>query len=235
MDYPDIADRGVVWSYVCERRCSSSYMRSLVQLLSRIRINQLYLNFDGLSGGSSSSSSSSGSGSGSGGSDSNDSNDKVRYDNISGAKLCALDEACRRHSIALIPTLHLTNTTTITSDMMVSEELKNISSSVVCIVLAMDVCISDSDSISGSGGVSGNIVKSKSIQTQILKEAITIATKKLELMLRNILILGTTTVLFVSNMWCNTNLNITSISTRFGVDCSVKLWRGKYTDYTTLY
>ena len=156
MDYPDIADRGVVWSYVCERRCSSSYMRSLVQLLSRVRINQLYLNFDGLSGGGSSSSSS---GSGSSGSDSND---KVRDDNISEAKLCALDEACRRHSIDLIPTLHLTNTTTITSDMIVSEGLKNISSSVVCIVLAMDVCISDGDSSSGSGGVSGNIVKSKS-------------------------------------------------------------------------
>lgn len=45
-DSPDIPDRGVLWSYREHTRCSSTRMRSHVELLSRFRINKLFLVLD---------------------------------------------------------------------------------------------------------------------------------------------------------------------------------------------
>ncbi len=46
IDWPDIANRGVMWSYRNTARTASSAMKSLIRLLSTLRMNQLYLNID---------------------------------------------------------------------------------------------------------------------------------------------------------------------------------------------
>lgn len=46
LDWPDIPNRGVMWSYRCTTRTSSSGMKSLVRLLSVLRVNQLFLSVD---------------------------------------------------------------------------------------------------------------------------------------------------------------------------------------------
>jgi hypothetical protein len=46
IDWPDVPNRGVAWSYRNTARATSASMKSLVRLFSSLRINQLYLTID---------------------------------------------------------------------------------------------------------------------------------------------------------------------------------------------
>jgi N-acetyl-beta-hexosaminidase len=46
VDWPDIPNRGVLWSYRSTVRMQSIAMKRVVRLLSSLRINQLYLGVD---------------------------------------------------------------------------------------------------------------------------------------------------------------------------------------------
>ena len=81
IDYPDVANRGVMWSYRKDARSSSSNMRSTIELLSKLRINQLYLVTD-----------------------TEDGNGGELSTSIA-SKMYALDEVCRRHHVDLVPTV----------------------------------------------------------------------------------------------------------------------------------
>ena len=81
IDYPDVANRGVLWSYRKDARSSSSNMRTTIELLSKLRINQFYLVID-----------------------TEDENGGELSTSIA-SKMYALDEVCRRHHVDLIPTV----------------------------------------------------------------------------------------------------------------------------------
>lgn len=85
IDYPDVANRGVLWSYRKDARSSSSNMRQLVELLSKLRINQLFLVID------------------------TDEGDNADFNTAIAAKTYALDEVCSRHYVDLVPTVIITS------------------------------------------------------------------------------------------------------------------------------
>lgn len=52
-DWPDIANRSILWSYRCSARTSQTSMREIVALLSKLRINMILLTIDSYFGNTS--------------------------------------------------------------------------------------------------------------------------------------------------------------------------------------
>lgn len=90
-DWPDITNRGVLWSYRKSARSTSANMRRTIELLSKLHINQLLLTVDCATEPVSTHSA------------------NEDAENSTSAKIYALDEVSRRHCIELIPTLLLTS------------------------------------------------------------------------------------------------------------------------------
>jgi hypothetical protein len=90
IDWPDIPNRGVVWSYRNTARSTSSSMKLLVRLFSSLRINQLFLTIDTLN---------------------SDSADQLSTETIQSicSKVCSLDEISKRHCVDLIPVVTISH------------------------------------------------------------------------------------------------------------------------------
>eukprot|EP01041_Mallomonas_annulata_P002463 gene2463-4782_t len=123
IDWPDIPNRGIMWSYRHHFRTSPAVTHRMIESFSRVRINQLYLIIDTNSNDNN-----------------NDSNGNDLEDNFElncqmwSPRIVAIEDECRRNKIDLIPTLLLTNP----SQSAVMEILNNLSSKIICIIFQFD-------------------------------------------------------------------------------------------------
>lgn len=103
IDWPDVLNRGILWSYRKTARTTSSSMKSLIRLYSALRINQLFLLIDSKDSKDSK--------------DLNHSKDSKDSINLSqsensqfiSSKVCSLDEISKRHFVELIPVVTISH------------------------------------------------------------------------------------------------------------------------------
>ena len=126
-DWPDVESRAVMWSYKNRSRTTPSGMKEVVELLSKLRINQIFLQLDpGKFEDESKSNVSEG-------------DTPLPYHDVSAGdssttRLYALDEVCRRHCVELIPIVILTSM----KHSLPLEMLKNFSHKMICIIFAYE-------------------------------------------------------------------------------------------------
>mmetsp|Transcript_23747 Transcript_23747/g.23961 ORF Transcript_23747/g.23961 Transcript_23747/m.23961 type:complete len:514 (+) Transcript_23747:118-1659(+) len=93
-DWPDTPNRAILWTFKQQLRTSSLVMRRVVEVLSRVRVNQLFLVLD----------------------TERQMRDEGREDDIQNdslsdsSRLSSLDEVCHRCGVDLIPTIVITST-----------------------------------------------------------------------------------------------------------------------------
>lgn len=143
-DWPDVANRGILWSFSQYCRSSSLVMKQIVEKASQLRVNQLFLMIDTIPIYEESSTESTPTASAShthktvhfASSPSQGVDVESSHNSISkvSTRLYALDEVCRRHCVELIPTVSLT----IPNTMVVMSALRNFCSHIICLVLSFD-------------------------------------------------------------------------------------------------
>jgi hypothetical protein len=103
-DWPDVANRAVMWSHRRSARLNARVVRNMIQLLSKLRINMIHLVVDCLHSGDSV-------GQALAKGDSNWANRIGTNDNVNSTenrdntKLFAIFEVCSRHRVELVPTI----------------------------------------------------------------------------------------------------------------------------------
>ena len=198
IDFPDMPDRGVLWSYRSFLRTASQGMRSAAQQLSRLRLNQLYLIVD-------SASESTANANATATATANGSADPAaaRYQPSSStapdsanaaAKLCAIDEVARRHNIEVVPTLFVYRKQPV-EDYFPTDLLRNLSGKHVCIVLALE------------------------------KMDLPSARELCQDALRATMVAGMNSAVLVPNAWTHKNVDVLSIAHDIGLDAVVRPWK----------
>ena len=120
-DWPDIESRGVIWSYRNQIRTNTNNMKNVIELLSKVRINLLFLVVDPVTN------------------EVTNSIEEVVTDNQnsvdnSTTRVYALDEVCKRYCVELVPTLVLNSI----DETLPIDVLKNFSNKMIFITLNYD-------------------------------------------------------------------------------------------------
>ena len=97
IDWPDVLNRGIMWSYRRTARTTSSSMKSLIRLYSALRINQLFLFIDSQDSTSSTHTAHSLHSS------------QVENIQLISSKVCSLDEISKRHFVELLPVITISH------------------------------------------------------------------------------------------------------------------------------
>jgi len=195
IDFPDMPDRGVLWSYRSFLRTASQGMRGAAQQLSRLRLNQMYLILDSAVGQT-------------GDEERVISSDEDKTSALDGAgteapvdsanaaaKLCAIDEVARRHSIEVVPTLFVYRKSSGGQGYLPMDLLRNLSGKHICIVLAL---------------VKTDLTSARDICSNALREA---------------MMAGMTSAVIVPNAWTSKNVDVLTIAHDSGLDAVVRPWK----------
>jgi len=133
-DWPDVDNRAVLWSYRTTARTSATGMKETIELLSRLRINLIFLVVDPDSEEEDDSAFPKKETKSVGSINSNDSKTSNSTVDNSTTRIYAIDEICRRHCVDLVPTIILNSI----DQKLPLEELKNFSHSMILLVLNYD-------------------------------------------------------------------------------------------------
>ena len=133
-DWPDVDNRAVLWSYRTTARTSATGMKETIELLSRLRINLIFLVVDPDSEEEDDSAVPKKETKSVGSITSNDSKTSNSTVDNSTTRIYAIDEICRRHCVDLVPTIILNSI----DQKLPLEELKNFSHSMILLVLKYD-------------------------------------------------------------------------------------------------
>jgi hypothetical protein len=199
IDFPDMPDRGVLWSYRSFLRTASQGMRSAAQQLSRLRLNQLYLIVDSEStahANVAATATAYGSvGPAAAAAARQQPSSSTAPDSANAAaKLCAIDEVARRHNIEVVPTLFVYRKQPV-EDYFPTDLLRNLSGKHVCIVLALE-----------------------KIDLPSARELCQVA-------LGAAMVAGMNSAVLVPNAWTHKNVDVLSIAHDIGLDAIVRPWK----------
>ena len=207
-DWPDVDNRAVLWSYRTTARTSASGMKETIELLSRLRINMIFLVVDPE------------------GQDDdvlpapiNDikptgtSDSKATPSDNSTTRIYAIDEICRRHCVELVPTIVLNSI----NQTLPLEELKNFSHSMILLVLNYDYSdiLSSLQSPTDDAEVNGD----SDLKAEEVENACRNACEQSLIAVQQV---GLKTVMISSNEWTRRTAAPLSIAIRLGLSAVYK-------------
>lgn len=202
-DWPDVDNRAVLWSYRTTARTSASGMKETIELLSRLRINMIFLvvDPDGQDEDEVSASKN------------NDTKPVVNNENKpspidnSTTRIYAIDEICRRHCVELVPTIVLNSI----NQTLPLEELKNFSHSMILLVLNYDY----SEILNSLQSTSDNV----EVNAEEVENACRNACEQSLIAVQQV---GLKTVMISSNEWTRRTAAPLTIAIRLGLSAVYK-------------
>lgn len=193
-DWPDIESRGVVWSYRNQIRTNATNMKSVIELLSKVRINLLFLVVDPAT------------------SDNAGLIEEAIAESQSSVdsattRVYALDEVCKRHCVELVPTLVLNSI----DETLPIDVLKNFSNKTIFITLNYD-----------KAGVSA-VLQERAVTSSVTSITAEQACRHAcERVLSAVQVAGFTAVMLSTNKWTKKVGNPVSLAMKMGLSTMEK-------------